>query len=117
MGSPNTTSGAVASSANALPLFREEAVAAQRQRVYGEIVRIQPFSLVFLVVLTLFIAFVIFGFLYWASYSGQAHLSPVMILDRNDRELLADTHIPDHAMPFLGSGMDMHPISRRDSTQ
>ena len=65
----------VPSSTTCLPLFREEAVAAQRQQVCGEIVRIRPFSIAFLAVLVVSVALVIFCFLYWARCRRQSHLS------------------------------------------
>jgi hypothetical protein len=96
--------GAAASSANPLPLFREQAVAAQGQKVYGEIVRIRLFSTVFLTVLTIFVALIIFGFLCWAHYTGQAHLSGMLSPGHNDRELLAVLHIPARTMRILPRG-------------
>jgi hypothetical protein len=77
MVSPKTPSecGPVPSSTTILPLFREEAVAAQRQQVCGEIIRIRPFSIAFLAVLIVSLALVILCFLGWALYSRQSHFS------------------------------------------
>lgn len=72
--SPSET-GQAPGGTNSLPLFREEAVAAQRQEICGEVVRIRPFSIASLAVLVAAVALVIFGFLWWARHTGQLHLS------------------------------------------
>jgi len=81
MDSPKTPSGcgSVPSSGNFLPLFREEAVAAQRREVCGAVVRLRPFSIAFLILLIVSVGLVIFAFLCWARYARQSDLFGMLL--------------------------------------
>jgi hypothetical protein len=66
------------SSAESLPLFRPEAVIAQQQKFYGEIILIRPLSLMLLSWFALGITAAVFGFLFLGHYTERAHVSGVI---------------------------------------
>jgi hypothetical protein len=61
-----------------LPLFRPEALAAQQQKFYGEIVLIRPFSLMLLSWFALGITAAVLGFLFLGHYTERIHVSGVI---------------------------------------
>ena len=70
------------SSAEPLPLFRPEAVAALQQKFYGEIILIRPFSLVLLCWFALGITAAVLGFLFLGQYTERARVPGVMTISR-----------------------------------
>src|ERR1051326_7076854 len=66
------------SSAEPLPLFRPEALAALQQKFYGEIILIRPFSLVLLCWFALGITAAVLGFLFLGQYTERARVPAVM---------------------------------------
>jgi disulfide bond formation protein DsbB len=81
MDSPKTPSdcGAFPGSDNTLPLFREEAVAAQRRDVCGDVIRIRPLSAAFFALLIFSIALIVFAFLCWARYARQSDIFGILL--------------------------------------
>ena len=61
-----------------LPLFRPEAIAAQQQKFYGEIILIRPFSLLLLSWFAVGITSAVLGFLLLGHYTERAHVSGVI---------------------------------------
>ena len=61
-----------------LPLFRPEALAAQQQKFYGEIILIRPFSLLLLSWFAVGITSAVLGFLLLGHYTERAHVSGVL---------------------------------------
>jgi hypothetical protein len=92
--------------ADDLPLFRPEAIAAQRQKFYGEIILIQPFSLTFLTTLAVVLAAIVFGFVFFGYHTQRVRVSGILPA-RNasgERRSLADLYVPARAMPFVHVG-------------
>ncbi|HWF05658.1 MAG TPA: hypothetical protein VHA06_18375 [Candidatus Angelobacter sp.] len=79
-GTADSQNNARPDSAEPLPLFRPEAVLAQQQKFYGEIVLIRPLSLMLLSWFTLGITAAVFGFLFLGHYTERAHVSGVIAL-------------------------------------
>lgn len=65
--------GAKPSSAERLPLFRPEAIAAQQQKFHGEIILIRPLSLALLSWIALGVAAAALGFLFLGQYTERIH--------------------------------------------
>jgi len=65
-------------SAEPLPLFRPEALAAQQQKFYGDIVLIRPFSLLLLSWFAIGITAAVIGFLLLGHYTERAHVSGII---------------------------------------
>jgi hypothetical protein len=63
-----------------LPLFRPEAIAAQQQKFYGEIILIRPFSLLLLSWFAVGITSAVLGFLLLGHYTERAHVSGVLAI-------------------------------------
>jgi hypothetical protein len=61
-----------------LPLFRPEAIAAQQQKFYGEIVLIRPFSLLLLSWFAIGITASVAAFLLLGHYTERAHVSGIV---------------------------------------
>ena len=61
-----------------LPLFRPEALAAQQQKFYGEIILIRPFSLVLLSWFAIGITASVAAFLLLGHYTERAHVSGII---------------------------------------
>lgn len=59
-----------ASPEQSLPLFRPEAMAAQQQKFYGELLRIRPLSIALLLWLAVALAGIVLGVLLWTRHSG-----------------------------------------------
>jgi hypothetical protein len=97
------------SAASTLPLFRAEAMAAQQQKFYGEIILIHPFSLTFLTMLAVFIASIVFGFLLLGQYTTVAHVSGILpaSYSPSDQRSLANLYVPAQALPFARPGEDI----------
>jgi hypothetical protein len=89
-----------------LPLFRTEAIDAQRQRFYGDIILIRPFSHTLLVLLGIFFGSIVLGFIIFGRYTERAHVSGILAANSasNDREALAILYIPARAFPFVRLG-------------
>jgi hypothetical protein len=79
-GTADSQNNARPDSAEPLPLFRPEAVLAQQQKFYGEIVLIRPLSLMLLSWFALGITAAVFGFLFLGHYTERAHVSGVIAL-------------------------------------
>jgi hypothetical protein len=75
LGSDNT-------SAQPLPLFRPEAVAAVQQKFYGETILIRPFSLVLLCWFALGITAAVLGFLFLGQYKESVRVPGIMNVAR-----------------------------------
>jgi hypothetical protein len=63
-----------------LPLFRPEALAAQQQKFYGDIVLIRPFSLFLLSWFAIGITAAVLGFLLLGHYTEQIRVSGVVVV-------------------------------------
>lgn len=87
-----------------LPLFRAEALAAQQQKFYGEILLIRPFSLTLLVWLGIGISVAVLGFLLLGTYTEKSHVAGVLLPGE------ADLFFPAQAVRFvrLGQSIQIH---------
>ena len=88
----------------ALPLFRAEALAAQQQKFYGEILLLRPFSLTLLVWLGFGISEAVLGFLLLGTYAEKVHLGGVLPPGE------ADLFLPAQMVKFvrLGQSIQIH---------
>lgn len=89
-----------------LPLFRAEALAAQQQKFYGEILLIRPFSLTLLVWLGIGISAAVLGFLLLGSYTEKAHVGGVLLPQRSDLRQ-ADFFFPSQTVKFVRLGQSI----------
>jgi hypothetical protein len=88
-----------------LPLFRPEALIAQEQKFYGEIILIRPFSLMLLSWFALGITAAVLGFLFLGHYTERAHVSGVIAIAPVSSETLeASVFVPGHLIGRLHSG-------------
>src|SRR6266852_6922931 len=92
-----------------LPLFRPEALAAQQQKFYGQIVLIRPFSLVFLGWLGVAIAVATLVFLVLGSYTEKARVPGILLIDIDSpapsgSPLTADFYVPSRWITMLHAG-------------
>lgn len=83
-----------------LPLFRPEALAAQQQKLYGEIVLIRPLSVRFLGWLGFAIAASVLGFLFLGQITEKSRVSGVL--------LSAGEGTPTKAVLIVSSGISGH---------
>src|SRR5215475_9245471 len=92
-----------------LPLFRTEAIEAQQQRFYGDIILIRPLSLTLLMSLGLFFGTVLFGFIILGHYTQVAHVSGALGAKHasQDSEPLAILYVPSRAVPFVRLGEEL----------
>ena len=91
------------SSSQPLPLFRAEALAAQQQKFYGEILLIRPFSLTLLVWLGIGISTVALGFLLLGTYTEKAHVGGVLLPGEKE----ADLFLPAQILNFVRLGQSI----------
>ncbi len=92
-----------------LPLFRPEALAAQQQKFYGQIVLIRPFSLLFLGLLGFAIAASTAAFLVLGQYTERARVPGILLAGRPNATpdaLLnaADFYVPSRWIAKLHAG-------------
>jgi hypothetical protein len=92
-----------------LPLFRAEALAAQQQKFYGEILLIRPLSLALFVWLGIGISALVLGFLLLGSYTEKAHVFGVL-LPSEGGGVRADLYVPARAIKFVrpGDSVQLH---------
>ena len=77
---PGETPGSAArNSAEPLPLFRPEALAALQQKFHGEIILIRPFSLMLLGWFGIGITAAVVGFLFLGQYTERARVPGVLV--------------------------------------
>ncbi len=98
----NTDAGA----ADDLPLFRPEAIAAQQQKFYGEIILIQPLSMVFLTTLSVVLVAIMAGFVVFGYHTQRVRVSGIVAARsmRGDGQPLADLYVPARARSFVHAG-------------
>ncbi|HEX3585047.1 MAG TPA: hypothetical protein VH024_03585 [Candidatus Angelobacter sp.] len=107
------------SSAEPLPLFRPEAIAALQQKFYGEIILIRPFSLMLLCWFALGITAAVVGFLFLGQYTERARVPGVMTISRlsgmpaGAPQLAAELYVPGRWIGRLHPGSQL--ILRCDS--
>ncbi len=75
-----TLDSAVRQNNEPLPLFRPEALAAQQQKFYGEIILVRPFSLMLLGWFAIGIAAAVLGFLLLGQYTERVRVPGVVTL-------------------------------------
>ena len=98
------------SSAERLPLFRPEAIAALQQKFYGEIILIRPFSLVLLCWFALGITAAVLGFLFLGQYTERARVPGVMTISRvsgmsaGAPQMAAELYVPGRWIGRLHAG-------------
>jgi hypothetical protein len=87
-----------------LPLFRAEALAAQQQKFYGEILLIRPLSLTLLVWLGIGLAAAVIGFLLAGHYTERVHVSGIIVSAPNSTSSEANLYVPVRAVNFVRPG-------------
>ena len=93
------------SSAEPLPLFRPEAIAALQQKYYGEIILIRPFSLVLLCWFALGITAAVLGFLFLGQYTERARVPGVMTVSNvSSPQMAAEIYVPGRWIGRLHAG-------------
>jgi len=92
------------SSAEPLPLFRPEAIAALQQKYYGEIILIRPFSLMLLCWFGLGISAAVLGFLFLGQYTERARLPGVIAISRVSGASAAELYVPGQWIGRLHAG-------------
>src|SRR2546423_12927970 len=90
--------------AKPLPLFRAEALAAQQQKFYGEILLIRPLSLALLGWLGTSISLLVLGFLLLGHYTEKITVSGVITGSGSDNTVEADLYVPGRALRFVHRG-------------
>src|SRR5437764_15426607 len=90
--------------AKPLPLFRAEALAAQQQKFYGEILLIRPLSLALLGWLGTGISLLVLGFLLLGHYTEKVTVSGVIAGSSSDNTVEADLYVPGRALGFVQKG-------------
>ena len=90
--------------AKPLPLFRAEALAAQQQKFYGEILLIRPLSLALLGWLGTAISLLVLGFLLLGHYTERVTVSGVIAGSSSDNTVEADLYVPRRALGFVHRG-------------
>ena len=92
-----------------LPLFRPEALAAQQQKFYGEILLIRPLSLTLFVWLGIGLASGVIGFLLLGHYTEKIRVSGIILSGQranssNSTSSQANLYVPERAMSFVRTG-------------
>lgn len=92
-----------------LPLFRPEALAAQQQKFYGEILLIRPLSLTLLVWLGIGMASAVIAFLLLGHYTERIRVSGIILSGQSTGPATstsseADLYVPVRAMKFVHAG-------------
>ena len=90
--------------AKPLPLFRAEALAAQQQKFYGEILLIRPLSLALLGWLGTGISLLVLGFLLLGHYTEKITVSGVIAGSGSNNTVEADLYVPGRALGFVHRG-------------
>ena len=95
-------------SAEPLPLFRPEALAAQQQKFHGEIILIRPFSLMLLGWFAIGITTAVLGFFLLGQYTEKAHVPGMITSGRvagaSASRLEADFYVPGSLIGRLRPG-------------
>ena len=108
MPTPNASSkdGTDTDAAGDLPLFRPEAIAAQQQRFYGEIILIQPLSITLLTTLAVVLGGMIFGLIVFGYHTESVRVSGILTVDTGSgiRRPLGYLYVPARAMRFVHVG-------------
>ncbi len=86
-----------------LPLFRAEAIAAQQQKYYGEILLIRPLPLSLFFWLAMGISALVLGFLLLGSYTERVHAAGVL-LPLEGANGKAEVYVPEAEMKFVRVG-------------
>jgi hypothetical protein len=93
-----------------LPLFRPEALAAQQQKFYGEILLIRPLSLTLFVWLGIGLASAVIGFLLLGHYTERIRVSGIILSGQsanssnNSTSSQANLYVPERAVGFVHPG-------------
>jgi hypothetical protein len=92
-----------------LPLFRPEAIQAQQQKFYGEILLIRPLSLTLLIWLGIGISATVLAYLLLGTYREKTRISGVLLADGTSQQM-ADFYVPGQAMRFVqpGEALQVH---------
>ena len=90
--------------AEPLPLFRAEALAAQQQKFYGEILLIRPLSLALLGWLGISISSLVLGFLLLGHYTEKVTVSGAIAATDSNHRVEAELYVPARAAGFLHRG-------------
>lgn len=92
-----------------LPLFRPEAIAAQQQKFYGEIILIQPLSIAFLTTLAVVLGGIVFGFIVFGHHTQTMRVSGIVMAGSasGGRRAVGDLYVPARAKPFVHTGMSL----------
>jgi hypothetical protein len=97
----------------ALPLFRPEALAAQQQKFYGEVILIRPLSLMLLGWFALGLTGAILGFLLLGRFTERGHVSGVVISTRTAGQpstapaLEAELYVPGRWIRLVRPGSEI----------
>lgn len=86
-----------------LPLFRAEALAAQRHKFYGEILLIRPLSQTVLFWLGISVSAVVVGFLLLGNYTEKFNVRGALLPTEN-AGLRAELYVPARALKFVRPG-------------
>jgi multidrug efflux pump subunit AcrA (membrane-fusion protein) len=93
------------SSAEPLPLFRPEAIAALQQKFYGEIILIRPFSLMLLCWFALGISSAVLGFFFLGQYTERVRVPGVMTVSGvSSPQMAAELYVPGRWIGRLHAG-------------
>ena len=92
-----------------LPLFRPEALAAQQQKFYGEILLIRPLSLTLFVWLGIGLASAVIAFLLLGHYTERIRVSGIVLSGHKSGQAAstsseADLYVPARAVKFVRAG-------------
>lgn len=92
-----------------LPLFRPEALAAQQQKFYGEILLIRPLSLTLFAWLGVGLTAAVVAFLLLGHYTERIHVSGIILSSQSTNSATstsseADLYVPAGAMKFVHAG-------------
>lgn len=92
-----------------LPLFRPEALAAQQQKFYGEILLIRPLSLTLFVCLGIGLASAVIGFLLLGHHTERIRVSGIILSGQsanssNSTSSQANLYVPERAVSFVRTG-------------
>jgi hypothetical protein len=86
-----------------LPLFRPEAIEAQRQKFYGEILLIRPLSLSLLIWLAIGISASILAYLALGTYTERTRITGVLPAG-GTADQQADFYVPSQAIGYVHKG-------------
>jgi hypothetical protein len=87
------------------PLFRAEAIEAQQQKFYGEILLIRPLSLALLGWLGIGISVLVLGFLIFGHYTERVAVSGTVVdASGPEHAITADLYVPSRALGSLHAG-------------